>query len=130
MLFEISTVQSRSLDKAEGAGYARCDTFPVRRDDDGELVRIRCYLASKSKNDRKPYDWYLALIIAGAREHGLTEEYIARVSDVEFAIDHVADRNQRRVALRALEQSGFADYKSLLVAGTSLGPPTQDVLER
>lgn len=71
VLFEIDMTERRMLDSAEGlgAGYYRDDVFPVRRQDTKETVLATVYLAEKPDLTLVPYDWYLALIVAGAREH-------------------------------------------------------------
>src|SRR5262245_38406331 len=71
VLFEIDVDERGALDEAEGrgSGYERDDTFPVRRNDTKEIANCTVYLAEKPDLTQVPYDWYLALIVAGAREH-------------------------------------------------------------
>ncbi|WP_352581854.1 gamma-glutamylcyclotransferase family protein [Mesorhizobium sp. M0088] len=71
VLFEIAVHERGDLDEAEGLGngYYRNDGFPVRRRDTKEIVDSTVYLAEKPDITLIPYNWYLALIVAGAREH-------------------------------------------------------------
>jgi AIG2-like family len=71
VLFEIDIRERDGLDKAEGVGfgYNRRDDFLVRRADTREIVPSSVYLATVPDPGLVPYDWYLALIVAGAREH-------------------------------------------------------------
>lgn len=68
VLFEIAKAELERLDRAEGIGdgYDRHDSFGVRLKDGGEIVQARTYLAAATDSGLKPYDWYLALVIAGA----------------------------------------------------------------
>lgn len=125
ILFEIPTAQLRALDCAEGAGhgYDRCDAFPVHRTGNDEIVEAVTYLATSPKPNRKPYDWYLALVIAGAHQHGLGEEHLAALRRVPYTQDSNESREKRVEAIKALTTAGFADYRKLLgqAYGTARG---------
>ena len=56
-----------------------------------------------------PYDWYLALIIAGARQGGLPEAYIQAVEATAFDVDGEEDRGTRQEALAALAEAEMSD---------------------
>ncbi len=118
VLYEIPMTQRDALDKAEGAtlrgGYRRCDAFPVRLVGGGETVTASTYLATETDSSLKPYDWYLALVIAGAREHGLDEAYIASLLRMAPMLDPVEGRQTRVEAMEALRKAGFSDYRELL----------------
>ena len=115
-LFEIPTAQLRALDRAEGAGmgYDRCNTFPVQRSGSHEIVQAVTYLATSPKPNLKPYDWYLALVIAGAHQHRLGEEYLAALRRVPYIQDVHISRKTRSDAKEALTAAGFADFRKLL----------------
>jgi gamma-glutamylcyclotransferase len=115
VVFEIDAVEMPDLDRAEGNGYGRCDSFSVRLVDRNATVQTITYLALEPETDLKPYDWYLALIIAGAREHELNQAYVARLGKVAYDFDR--DERRRNKAIAALERSGFADYRTLLSEG-------------
>ena len=116
VLFAIKGSQRWKLDKAEGAGsgYIRCDFFPVRPLNRATVVDTTCYLADNPENGLIPYDWYLALIVAGARQHRLDREYIDHLSRFDYMEDSCTGRRTRKDALKALRDSGFPDYKVLL----------------
>ena len=122
IVFEIDKAEQRALDKFEGQGrgYNADDSFAVRLLDDGTMVRTRTYLSAASRSDLRPYDWYLALIIAGAQEHALDREYVARLREVAYDVDSDKGRQTRRLAVAALALAGFPDYRTLLPPGPSL----------
>ncbi len=84
VLYEIDTRERDDLDNIEGvgAGYDRRDDFPVRRADTGTVVHSSVYLATQPDPARVPYDWYLALIVAGAREHRFDRRRIRQLLSV------------------------------------------------
>ena len=111
--FEIPRDELTNLDVAEGKGYDRCDTFEVVCLSDGNSITTTAYLASPNACDQSlvPYDWYRALILAGALEHKLPDSYIAGLRSVSVQSDPKPNRETRQEALRVLKYSGF---KSLL----------------
>ena len=58
-----------------------------------------------------PFDWYLALIIAGTRQHGFATE---RFAGQAFTIDERVTRPTRQEALDALEAIGIRNYRRVL----------------
>lgn len=86
VLFEIDEASDwEALDRAEG-GYRRAivevdAAFPFTTKD--TKVRATAYLALPASIDDEllPDAWYRDLVVAGAREHDLPEDYIARIED-------------------------------------------------
>ena len=117
VLFEIGLSEKAALDRAEGAGqgYDRIDNFPVFAANVDQPTHVATtYLATSHDAALKPYDWYLALVIAGAQHHRLGEDDIERLRQVVFVVDLDTDRPSRRDALAALTDTGIADYRALL----------------
>ena len=113
VVFEIEEEDLCRLDQAEGSGYRRDDNFVVHLAD-GREVLTSCYLARKTETGLRPYDWYLALVVAGAREHGLEDGYVLQLSQVAFDVDGKLDRKTRLKALDALAESRTFNYRKLL----------------
>ena len=116
VVFEIPLAEREKLDKAEGVGnggYERNDNFPVCLVDGDELT-TSCYLATETDHCLKPYDWYLALTIAGAEEHGLDAEYIIELRRTAYTVDQKHKRCSREKAVDALGKAGVDDYRHLL----------------
>lgn len=114
VIFEIATKDLESLDEVEGPGYRREENFPVLCTHSGETIRASTYLAKQHDDRLKPYDWYLALILAGIAEHGLSDDYAAVFRAVGWERDVELERRSRREALTALEHAGIVDYERLL----------------
>ena len=116
VLFEIPKSDLKKLDRHEGAGkgYIRWDNFPVRLTESEEIVYTVTYLAACPNSDLKPYDWYLALIIAGVCEHKLDDYYLQDLKRVSYLTDAKLGRKERGEAKKVLAEAGFPDYRSLL----------------
>jgi hypothetical protein len=111
VLFEIPHGEQTALDKAEGKGkgYDRDDAFIVVRLVDGKKMISSTYRASPQACDEGliPYDWYHALIMAGALQHGLPEGYVADLRQAIVRPDPEPQRPSRQEALKVLACAGF-----------------------
>ena len=118
VLFRMPKTELEKLDRYEGAGkgkgYNRRDQFPVHLTENDEIVYAKIYLASCTKFDLKPYDWYLALVVAGACEHGLDDNHLESLRHWPCTPDSNSHRRERRKALEVLDEVGFPDYRCLL----------------
>jgi hypothetical protein len=106
VLFEVNREELGALDDAEqrGRGYERRD-LQVRGP--SSVVDAFAYVAQPAYVDDAllPYDWYRALVLAGAREHGLPPAYRTQLRAVRSYPDPDQDRRRRHQAL--LEEAGF-----------------------
>jgi AIG2-like family. len=95
------------LDKHEGVGhgYERC-TVSVERED-GSTGEAVTYRATTPRCEQPPYDWYLALVVAGAMQQGLARVYIDRLCVNRLRIDADATRKTRCEALEALAEANM-----------------------
>jgi hypothetical protein len=59
---------------------------------DAGLVTAVMYYATDKDASLRPYHWYKALVIAGAREHGLPVGYRSRLELVVTVSDHKPTR--------------------------------------
>ncbi len=76
VLFQIDMKRKPDLDRAEGLGKG----YELKQVDvlvENKIVQASTYFATTPDRSSKnlPYDWYLELILAGAKEHALPEEY-------------------------------------------------------
>lgn len=115
VLFEVAKADLPKLDLAEGAGYGydRHDEFQVDYTDESK-VAAATYLASAREAHLLPYDWYLALVIAGVDQHQLDAGHAERLRQVEYLADSDLAREGRAEAIAALSAHGFSDYNLLL----------------
>lgn len=91
VVFAIDCAQKDSLDKAEGLGNG----YGIREVNvmlGGATLAAQAYVATRTDAAYLPYDWYKALVVAGAREHDLPPDYVA----VLEAQPCIADANEER----------------------------------
>ena len=74
VLYEINAQDLDKLDKIE-SGYERV-AVRVRKPDGNEVEAVT-YVSEDLTNDSRPYRWYKKLLLSGAREHNLPQDYIA-----------------------------------------------------
>ena len=114
VVFEIDRREADILHQAEGPGYAFIDDFLVTCRYTGATISTGTYIAFRHDHTIKPYDWYLALILAGVAEHNLGAEHAALHRSIAYDVDTDHERRERLIALEALEHTGVADYTALL----------------
>ncbi len=69
VLFEIDGAEKPSLDRAEGRGRGYREERVGVVTDSGSREAVT-YIATSKEPALRPYHWYKALVVAGAREHG------------------------------------------------------------
>ena len=81
VLYRVAMNQECLLDKAEGLGkgYTEIKILVICK---GEWFAAKAYQATDIDHTLKPYSWYQALVVAGAKEHCLPEEYISQLEAV------------------------------------------------
>ncbi len=93
VLFEITPRERRELDVAEslGSGYAR---ETVRIVSNGEVRQAFTYLAQPGYIDAalRPFTWYKAFVVAGARFHRLPVRYVETLESAHALEDPDAER--------------------------------------
>jgi hypothetical protein len=114
VLFEIADNELGALNRAEGRGYDRDDGFPVRRVDTDEEISAVTYLAGERDASLRPFDWYLALVVAGARQHRLPPEEIAHLASHPHDLDTDEERETRIDAIDALTKAGVGTPAQVL----------------
>ncbi len=102
VLYGIEERDLSGLDTAEGRGRGyEIDTVSDEIGD-GRTVSAFTYLADPGflSPALVPFDWYVDLVVAGARENGLPREYVRQVREVYAVAD--PDRPRAELALRLL----------------------------
>lgn len=98
VLYEIANGEKSALDSAEGLG-AGYEEIEIEVLCGGDPVTAKAYRATDTDPARRPYTWYRALVIAGAKEHGLPAPYIAGLESVPADHDPDHARHDRNMAL-------------------------------
>lgn len=106
VLFAIDARELNALDRFEGHDYQR-KLVPVLSE--GSVLEATIYLAKAEKRvlSSVPYSWYLALVLAGATQHGLPHEFLERLRLTRFSVDPIPDRKSKVAALGVLNESGY-----------------------
>lgn len=112
VIFEIDLAERERLDRHEGLGlgYGRNDTFAI----EGSTVPVSSYLSTSLDHTLRPFDWYLATVIAGAEFHGLDTAHVAALRGTRFVEDAELGRRTRLDAIEAMREYGIQDYRNLL----------------
>lgn len=98
VLYEIDTSEKAALDREEGAGKGYEETA-VDVLFNGVERRATTYQATDTDETLRPLSWYRELVIAGAREHCLPEDYIALIETVDTIEDTDHERHDKNMRL-------------------------------
>jgi hypothetical protein len=66
---------------------------------EGKPRTVTLYAATKTDSSLKPYTWYKAFVVAGAKEHKLPSDYIKQLEAVEAIQDPDRERDRRNTQL-------------------------------
>jgi gamma-glutamylcyclotransferase (GGCT)/AIG2-like uncharacterized protein YtfP len=98
VLFSFDPAELPKLDKVEGVGSGYERAMITVTNDKGRRRKALTYLATFDyiDNSLKPYGWYKDFVLAGASEHDLPQEYIAKyIQSVEAIEDPNKERDKR-----------------------------------
>ena len=110
VLYKINPDTKPELDTAEGfgKGYEQKKVSVELIDHPGkphELIEAFTYFATDFENGNVPYNWYMELIIAGATEHKLPDDYIAFLKSIPTKED--TNESRKSVNLSILNESTY-----------------------
>lgn len=108
--FTLRRDQVRRLDVFEGCGYGY-ETLPITARLGGKRLSAFTYVTPLQwlSERMRPFDWYIDLIVSGARYHGFDEAYIERIT--AHAVWKDADFRRARAQLLDLNLPLPAHYK-------------------
>lgn len=93
VVYRIDVDDLPRLDEAEGDGYRRESVVVATRDD---FLEAFTYRARKDHlTSARPFDWYVDLLVEGARDHDLPQMYIAGLEQTETQPDPDSERAER-----------------------------------
>jgi len=98
VLFSIPAAEKSALDRAEGLGSGYAERKIVVSAQDAP-VEASVYYATKTDPSVRPYSWYKALVVAGAKQHALPSHYIATLEVTVVIEDPDRSRHSRNMAL-------------------------------
>jgi gamma-glutamylcyclotransferase len=104
VVYDVAFADRAVLDRYEGvgAGYERVTNFLVQTPQ--KTYATETYLATSPGSRLMPYDWYLALVLVGALEHGIDMTYISKLRRGGSVADSNINRKERADALKLLEE--------------------------
>ena len=97
VVYDISMDDKERLDRIEGVGQGyRVEQLVLPR-----FGSVAVYLADAAYIDAqlKPYDWYRAFVLSGARFHGFPAAYIEEIKATPFRIDPDSARRADNYAI-------------------------------
>jgi gamma-glutamylcyclotransferase len=98
VIYEILASEKAQLDAAEGLGNGYAEKWVALKTEGGE-VQAQTYYATNIKSSLVPYTWYKALVVAGAKEHGLPEEYVSAIEAIAAKADANASRAEKNFTI-------------------------------
>jgi len=110
VLFTIETRDLEALHRAEGVGigYDYQQSFRVTGPDSSNILASTYIGVGNAYDDNlKPFDWYRALVLAGATHHRLPDDYLDQIRGIVAEPDPDKTRAGRIEALDILESAGF-----------------------
>lgn len=98
MIYEISSSDKAALDKAEGVGKGyEEESISVAI---GECkYQAIAYLATFTDDTLRPYAWYHAFVLAGAREFDFPDYYLEQIKKTEVRSDPSRERHDKNMAI-------------------------------
>ncbi len=108
VLWELPGQDLEALDRIEGIGHGyQRGTLLV---DAGNLGGVESFVYEpvQTKPGLQPFDWYWALVMAGATQHRLPTEYLSTLRKVTSTHDPHEQRQDRLEALDVLRRAGYA----------------------
>lgn len=110
VIFSLDLNDQDALDREEGQGYERVGGFRITAAPDAKPLDAITYIARQDRIETElfPYDWYLNLVIAGAEQADLPEDYIDHLRRAQSAPDPDPDRPTHIQALRLLKSIGYS----------------------
>ena len=98
VLYRIEYSDKEGLDRAEGLGrgYEEIEAHVVH---DKNNFIAKAYQATATDESLTPYGWYKALVIAGAQENGLPQDYIEQLKLVVSTDDPDRARHDKEFYL-------------------------------
>jgi gamma-glutamylcyclotransferase (GGCT)/AIG2-like uncharacterized protein YtfP len=102
VLYTLARAEKPALDTAEGLGLGYTEKCAGIITGD-RTIEAWLYVATAIDPSLTPYDWYKAFVLAGAREHGLPQDYVAALD----AVAATPDEDEARAALNARILAGL-----------------------
>lgn len=97
VVFSLSKSELGMLDRIEGKGYDQ--VWLEVETESGEVLQVISYRANCIDASLLPYDWYKDHVLVGAREAGLSSEYISRIEAANAQVDPDQERRKKELLI-------------------------------
>ncbi len=101
VVFTIARAEKPLLDRHEGLGNGYEEKWAELHVAGGGRLRAVLYWATHIDPSLRPYHWYKAHVLHGARQHGLPPRYVAAIERVPAVPDPDPARHARELAIYA-----------------------------
>ena len=116
VVYELAAHEMPVLDRIEGLGhgYTRDDDFTVTMLECGSQIATATYVPQRHDPVLVPFDWYLALCIAGATENRFDLQVLEAFQATPFKPDAEDDRPARVAGIEALQAAGHDNWQGII----------------
>lgn len=105
VLYQIPADQRYTLDRIEGQGFGY-DAKDIRiTTQSGRKMMAFTYLGTDLNDVLPAYTWYVEHVLRGAREHGITQQYIDKIEAVPAIEDPDQGRHQFEISIYTAVES-------------------------
>lgn len=98
VLYDIPESEKPALDRAEGLGHGYEEQTVIVETEGGAREAL-AYVATDIDEGLRPYTWYKAFVVAGAREHDLPPDYVAALETCEATEDPDRSRHRKNMEI-------------------------------
>lgn len=102
VLYHIHVDEKALLDRIEGVGNGYDEKRVNIRNGAGHIEAFM-YAATRIDPTVRPYHWYKAHVVRGAREHGLPESYLEFLNSFESIDDPQPERHRHELSIYSRE---------------------------
>lgn len=116
VVYELAAHEMPVLDRIEGLGhgYTRDDDFTVTMLGCGSRISTATYVPQRHDPALIPFDWYLALCIAGATENRFDKQMLSSFQKTPYKPDIEHHRPARLAGVEALRAAGHDNWRGVL----------------
>ena len=100
VVFEMPEAEKPKLDQAEGLGYGYREKTVSVVTAAGKTYTPIMYYADNKDVGLRPYSWYLRFVLDGAKQHGLSADYLSAIEATVTDEDPDRDRDRRERAVQ------------------------------
>ena len=101
VLYDLDPADEAPLDRIEGPGWGYRKEEVEVEGPGGDVESAFTYCAIRIDPSLRPYSWYLEHVLAGAREAGLPEGYVAEIERYDATPDPCEARERAELAIYA-----------------------------